>query len=230
MSDLRGIIFDFNGVLLWDSRLHVMAWNECARKIRGREFSEEEIEHRMHGRTNGDILEYLAGRPLKPTELLHYIHQKESIYQRLCLEHKEELKLAPGVPEFLDYLKAHHKPATIATSSSPLNLKFYYEHLPLDRWFTYDRVAYDDGTMQGKPAPDLFLKAAKNLGLDPSECIVIEDARSGITAAYRAGIGKIIAIGPEQNQRALAAIEGVDETISNFEDLLKNWDSLWTKK
>ena len=226
---LQGIIFDFNGVLLWDSHLHEMAWNECARNIRGREFSEEEIDHQMHGRTNGDIIEYLAGQRLDSDKLQQYIDKKEDIYHRLCLKEKDEFKLAPGAITFLDYLKASGKLSTIATSSGTGNLKFYYKHLDLGKWFDYDVVAHDDGMMKGKPEPDLYLHAAKNLGLKPSQCIVIEDARSGIAAAHRAGIGKIIAIGPQHKQATLALIEGVDETIVGFDELLQNWDALWTK-
>jgi HAD superfamily hydrolase (TIGR01509 family) len=226
---LQGIIFDFNGVLLWDSHLHEMAWNECARNIRGREFSEEEIDHQMHGRTNGDIIQYLSGQRLEPDRLQQFIDRKEDIYHKLCLKYKDEFKLAPYATEFLDYLKGAKIPMTIATSSGTRNLKFYYEHLSLATWFDYDVVAHDDGTMKGKPEPDLYLHAAKNLGLKPSQCIVFEDARSGITAAHRAGIGKIIAIGPKQKHKALAALQGVNQTIAGFDELLHHPDSLWLK-
>lgn len=223
---LKGIIFDFNGVLLWDSHLHELAWDECAKRIRGRGFTSEEIDHQMHGRTNGDIIQYLAGRILEPNELERQIDKKEDIYHHLCLEHKDEFKLAPFVPEFLDYLKAKHIPITIGTSSGTRNLKFYYEHLPLKKWFKYELVAHDDGTLKGKPEPDLYLHGAKNLKLKPSECIVFEDARSGIRAAHRAGAGKIIAIGPAEKHIALAAIEGVDQTIAGFDELLQDPNSL----
>ncbi len=229
MDELQGIIFDFNGVLLLDSHLQEAAWNECALELRGREFSKEELDHRVHGRTNADTLTYLLGRTLSPGELVQYIDLKEGIYQRMCLEHKGEFKLAPGAAEFLDYLKDTGKAFTIATSSWVSNLRFYFEHLPLAKWFDYDKVAHDDGTVQGKPAPDLFLKAAKNLGLAPADCIVIEDARSGIQAAHRAGIGKIIAFVPSEKQAAFAQLAGVNDTMEGFEALLRHHDDLWSR-
>ena len=75
---------------------------------------------------------------------------------------------------------------------------------------------YDNGKIPGKPAPDIYEIAAKNLNLSPSECIVVEDAVSGIAAAKNAGIGKIIAIGPREKHDFLMSLEGVTETITNF--------------
>ena len=57
-----------------------------------------------------------------------------------------------------------------------------------------DKIVYANGKIPGKPAPDIYLIAAQNLGLDPKDCIVVEDAISGINAAENAGIGKIIAM------------------------------------
>ena len=93
-----------------------------------------------------------------------------------------------------DYLCENRIPHTIATMSGIENVEFYIEEFKLERWFDIDKIVYADGKIPGKPAPDIYQIAAKNLNLAPEDCIVVEDAVSGINAAYNAGIGKIIAI------------------------------------
>ena len=229
MQELDAILFDFNGVLLWDSHLHDMAWKQYSKELRGTPLSNEEMTHQVHGRTNKDILGYLTGRTIEGDELLNHINNKESIYKRLCLGRPEEFVLAPGAIQFLDYLKTTNKPFTIATASEITNLKFFFQHLNLGKWFDIDLVAYDDNTMQGKPAPDIYLKAAHKIGVDSSLCIVIEDSRSGIQSAVNAHAGKIIALGPKEKQEDLRQLKGVTRTIVDFNELLKDLDSLWLK-
>src|SRR3989344_7947200 len=110
MPELKGVIFDFNGVLFWDTHLHDIAWRDYSRTVRGKAFSDEEMVHSVHGRTNKDILEYLTGRTIEGEELLEHVNGKENTYRELCLERKDEFKLAPGARAFLDYLKEAQKP------------------------------------------------------------------------------------------------------------------------
>ncbi len=67
-----------------------------------------------------------------------------------------------------------------------------------------------------KPAPDIYLQAARNLAVAPAHCVVVEDSRSGIQAAYAAGIGHIIALGPSQGHAQLTCLEGVDKVVENL--------------
>ena len=83
---------------------------------------------------------------------------------------------------------------TIATASGKENVDFYFEHLGLSRWFEYDRVAYNDGKIAGKPAPDIYLKAMSFIARAPSEVIIFEDAVAGICAAENAHAGRIIIV------------------------------------
>ena len=71
----RGIVFDFNGVLLWDADLQVKSWQALARELRGYEMTEEELATHMHGRPNADVLRYLAARNLAGQELLDLIQR-----------------------------------------------------------------------------------------------------------------------------------------------------------
>ncbi|MEC5387287.1 HAD family phosphatase [Uliginosibacterium sp. H3] len=217
----KGIIFDFNGVLLWDAHLHELAWQRFARELRGTEFTPEEFLAHVHGRTNSHILSHLTGRTLMGEELHTLTQAKESFYRRLCLEQPEVFKLSPGAIELLDFLVAHNVPRTIATASERTNLDFFIQHLQLAGWFDTELIVYDDGTFPGKPAPDMYARAASNLKLPPQECIVVEDAISGFRSAQAAGIGHIVALGPLTSSERLAACEGVSAVITSLSELPK---------
>lgn len=207
-----GVIFDFNGVLWWDGPLHEDAWRAYSARLRGRALTDDEMVHHVHGRVNGDILGYLLGRALSADEVDRLAEEKETLYRAACLAQGSDFALSPGATDLLDYLKASSIARTIATSSAWPNLSFFIEHLELARWFDRGRIVYDDGSHQGKPAPDPYRLAAAALGLAPRQCVVVEDSRSGITAARMAGIGHVIAIG----DAAMQAVPGVDRVIPSL--------------
>lgn len=219
---MKGIIFDFNGTLYWDSQLHYDAWREYSRILRGYEFTDAEMRDKMFGHTNEDIIEYAIGK--KPSKELveKYGKEKEALYRKRCLTRPEEFKLAPGAIELLDYLKENNIPRTIATMSEWDNVEFYIKEFKLEKWFDLDKIVYSDGTIPGKPAPDIFVIAAKKIGLKPSECIVIEDAIAGIKSAQAAGIGKIIAIASLEPIEFYKSINGIDNIILNFNEFDKS--------
>ena len=219
---MKGIIFDFNGTLYWDSKLHYDAWREYSKILRGREFTDEEMREKMFGHTNEDIIEYAIGK--KPSKELveEYAKEKEALYRKRCLEDKENFKLAPGAIEFLDFLKANNIPRTIATMSEWDNVDFYIKEFSLSNWFDIDKIVYSDGKIPGKPAPDIFLIAAEKLKLKPQDCVVVEDALAGIQAAKSAGIGKIIAIASLESIEFYQKISGVDRIIQNFNEFERN--------
>ncbi len=219
---MKGIIFDFNGTLFWDSQLHLDAWREYSKKLRGTPFTDDEMFKYMFGRTNEDIIEYAIGQ--KPDKALveKFANEKEAEYRTMCLKRPQDLKLAPHAEEFLNFLKAHHIPRTIATMSEWCNVEFYIEQFHLEKWFDLEKIVYSDGKIPGKPAPDIYLIAAQNLGLNPGECIVIEDALSGIQAAKSAGIGKIIAIASREPVEFYKDVEGVSQIITDFSMIDRN--------
>ena len=212
----QGIIFDFNGVLLLDARFHELSWQAVALKLRGTEMTDEEFALHMHGRTNGYVHSYLAGRSIEGQELRDLVQVKESLYRELCLQHPRAFVLSPGAVDLLDTLATRGVARNIATSSELSNLDFFRQHLALDRWFDFTNIVYDDGVRDGKPAPDMYLAAARNIGLSPQQCVVIEDAISGIQSAHAAGIGFIIGLGLPATHAKLLAQEGVAAVIESL--------------
>ena len=218
----KGIIFDFNGTLYWDSAKHKQAWREFSKIIRGTEFSDEEMVHHMFGRTNEEILEYALGHKPAPEIVEKYGQEKEALYRQRALNDSENFHLAKGAVEFLDFLKKREIPRTIATMSDKVNVDFYFENFDLAKWFDIDKVVYADGIVPSKPAPDIYQIAAKNLGLEPKDCIVVEDAISGIKSASGAGIGKIIAICSEEPYEFYSNMPEVSEIIRDFDEIDRN--------
>lgn len=212
---LDGVIFDFNGVLLWDNALHEEAWRRYSTRLRGAPMSAEEMRHHVHGRVNHDIFTYLLGRPLSDDEVRPLAEEKEIIYRDLARA-APAYHLSPGAVELLDYLAAHAVPRAIATSSPAVNVTFFVEMLELGRWFDPARIIYDRGLYPGKPAPDIYLEAAGRLALPPARCVVVEDSLAGIRSAHDAGSGAIVAIGPPAEHAALGVLPGVSAVIADL--------------
>ena len=219
---MKGIIFDFNGTLYWDSQLHYDAWREYSKMLRGIEFTDEEMRDKMFGHTNEDIIEYAIGK--KPTKEMveKYGKEKEAVYRKRCLLDPENFKLAPGAIVLLDYLVEKNIQRTIATMSEWDNVEFYIKEFKLEKWFDLDKIVYSDGTIPGKPAPDIFQIAAEKINLNPKDCVVIEDAIAGIRSAQGAGIGKIIAIASLEPVEFYKNIDAVDSIIKNFDEFDRN--------
>ena len=172
----QGIIFDLNGVLLWDGALQERAWAEFSANLRGQPLSPAEMAVHVHGRNNRHTLEYLLSRPRAKGEPERLSGEKEAIYRRLCLAEAAGFSLSPGAASLLDWLAANGIPRAIATASGRGNVDFFRKYLGLDRWFRLEAIVYDDGTLRGKPAPDLYCRAAQVLGLPPAGCVVVEDS------------------------------------------------------
>lgn len=111
---------------------------------------------------------------------------------------------------------------TIATMSEKPNVDFFIEQFKLEKWFDLDKIVYADGTIPGKPAPDIYIKAAEKLRLATKDCIVVEDAVSGIEAARAAGAGKIIAIASMESVELYKQIPCVSQIIKHFDEIERN--------
>jgi beta-phosphoglucomutase-like phosphatase (HAD superfamily) len=203
--------------MFFDEALQNKAWSAFIKQVTGRDISDQEFQEYVHGRNAGVTFPYFMNRTLTGQEIMDLEEGKEVIYRQLCLESKD-FKLADGLPLFLDALVEQGIPHTIATASALGNVRFFFEHLDLDRWFRLEDVVYNDGTIPGKPEPDIFLRAADRLQLAASDCVIFEDSRSGIEAAGRAGAGKVVGVTSMLDHHTLSAL-GASLTIADYTDL-----------
>lgn len=227
---MKGIIFDFNGTLFFDSEKHLEAWREFSKRVRPYPFTDDEMREHMFGRTNEDIIGYLLGHKPDPELVEKLGKEKEAVYRDMCRKDMKNTHLAPGAVEFLDYLKENNIPRTIATMSEKDNVDFYIETFNLEKWFDIDKIVYADGTLPGKPAPDIYIKASKMLNLEPKDCIVVEDALSGLEAGYRAGAGMIIAMASMESDELYKKIPYVDRVIHDFGEIGKLFNVVKSEK
>ena len=194
MSSARGILFDFNGTLFFDTALHIEAFRSVFPLYGKERPSREFIVSNLIGRTNESIYKDIFNKDAEFSEYDDFRKKKEEAYYRLCLADKSIFKLVDGAEELLDYLKEKEVPYTIATGSGEEEMDFFFEHLGLGRWFNKDKLIFTNGKFNGKPAPDCYLLAAEKIGLPASSCIVFEDGTSGIRAAHNAGAAGVIAV------------------------------------
>ncbi len=188
---IAAVVFDLDGVLTDSAEQHFQAWKRLADE-EGIPFTRAENEA-LRGVSRRKSLEILlAGRPVTEAQAEEMMARKNRYYQEL-IRHLTPANLLPGVASLLAELRAAGLKVAVATVSR--NARTVLDGLQL-----WDRIdALSDGYSVGrsKPAPDLFLHAAAQLGAPPSQCLVIEDAAAGIEAAQAAGM-HTLALGPAQ--------------------------------
>ena len=214
----KGIIFDFNGVLLWDVAWHKEVWKTHGEKLRGAPLTEEELTHKVMHHVNKEGFEFILGKEISKWESDKLTAEKEQEYRKLALTKGEEFALSPGSVALLEKLILHNIPRTIATASEVTNVDFFFKQLHLAKWFNRKLVVFDDGKLPGKPHPAMYLKAAQNLGLPPEECIAIDDSVTGLISASAAGIGKVIALGNPETYTTLLLEKKITKVISDFRE------------
>ena len=215
----HGIVFDFNGTLLWDMDLHNQVWRELGQHHLGRRITDDELNTKFIGRTNLEIWPVLVGHSPSQAELLRLSEEKEAAYRELLLSLPHRVTLVDGAVELFETCLAHGIEIAIGTASGKTNVDFYIETFHLRRWFPADRIVYDDGTRPGKPHPALFTEAIVRLGLPPDQCLVVEDGILGIQAARAAGAGKVYGIWADEGDRAKLATVPLDRTIHTYREM-----------
>ena len=173
-------------------------------KLAGRELTKEEFQHQILGHTNRDIFEWLLGKgALSEEKIMQLTEEKEVLYRSMYQEDQDACRLVKGLPEFLDELQRRNIKCNIATASGLSNVDFYFERFALAKWFDKSKLAYDDGTMRAKPAPDMYIRAMERIGAEPSETMVIEDSPSGVKAAVAANAACIVGIYGDSEYRSV---------------------------
>lgn len=185
MSGAPGIpafLFDLDGVVVASNDLHVASWKEVARR---RGFACPDPEHigKCGLRTRAVIRELLRW-PVSEAEADRIGFEKEELYREWI--RRDGIRPIPGVLGFLAEARRLGVPCAVGSSAPRENVDACLRALAIEDAFRATVSGAD--VARGKPAPDIFLKAAAALGVAPERCLVFEDAPAGIAAAHAAGM------------------------------------------
>ncbi len=211
------VIFDFNGTCIFDGKLHDKAWRLYVEELTLTDVSDEDAAELIQGHTAKEILEHFLGYELNDNMIFQLSEEKERIYRSMLV--KEDVQLAPGLEEFLNYLLLARVKRTIATTANLDNMNLYFERYNLERWFKWEDVVIGAGNIPLKPHPDLYLAAITKLEMPTDRIVVFEDSTSGVKAAASAGINHIIGITGDSHNKSLMNHPGVMAVIDNFYEL-----------
>lgn len=185
-TGFEAVIFDCDGTLVDSMPAHFEAWCEALALYGAHGVFKEDVFFAMGGRPTLDIVVELNDEydlKLDPTKVA--MAKREAFLKRLDM-----VTLIEEVAVFAESLRGR-MPMAIATGGSRMVIEKTLRIVGVSDWF--DEVVTADDVVDGKPAPDIFLKAAKLLGVVPAKCLALEDAPAGILAAQRAGM-QVIAI------------------------------------
>ena len=205
----RGVIWDLDGVIIDSADLHFQSWRETLAR-HGITMNREQFEQGF-GRRNDDIVAGIANRPVTPDESTAIGREKEVTYRQIVAGHA---RFFPGVMELLSSLKESGFKQAVASSAPADNLALVVREMKLESFIEATVDASQVST--GKPDPEVFLKAAEKLGLQPKDCLVIEDAVAGVEAAGRAGMA-VVAVSNTHPKEKLAAADLVVASLEGIE-------------
>lgn len=180
-KQIKGVLFDMDGLILDTEKLYCRFWQEAARALGYPMTMEQALGMRSLNRHAGEAkLKSYFGEDISYTKV-----REQRIELMDAFVEKEGVSTKPGIWELLAFLKEKQIRTAIATSSPIERTKKYLSSVHLENEF--DAIVSGYMVEHGKPEPDIYLYAAKQLGLEPENCIVLEDSPAGILAAYRAG-------------------------------------------
>ena len=204
---IKAVIFDLDGVLVTTDELHFEAWKALADKLGINDFTKAD-NVRQRGVSRMASLEVVlekTDRAFSEEEKLALAEEKNEIYVR-SLSALSETDVLSGANEFIDYLKS--KGIKTAVGSASKNTPLILEKTKLAGKF--DAVSCGLDTTKSKPDPEVFLIAAKKLGVAPCDCVVVEDSDAGIEAAKTGGMYAIAVGATEYNPKADVAIKDLE--------------------
>ncbi len=211
VAEIRALLFDMDGVLVDSNPLHRLTWSEYNRR-HGIETTEA-MQRRMYGKRNDEIVRDFFGDALTPEEIFRHGAAKEALYREM-LQPRLADSLVPGVREFL--LRHQNLPAAVATNAEPANVNFVLDAAQLRPFF---RATIDGHQVSNpKPHPEIYLRAADQLGVPPHHCVVFEDSETGVAAGLAAGM-RVVGIATTHDH-----LPGVSLLVPDFLDArLESW-------
>jgi beta-phosphoglucomutase len=213
------LIFDMDGVIVNNNRFHYETWKSlCARY--NKPIDEHIYREKMNGRTLKELALFIFGEERSHEDIMAIGQEKEAEYRRLYQPHLEPAK---GLLKLLSAAHDEGIPMVVGTSAPKENVRFIMEGLGIGHYFK--AILDDRAVTKGKPNPEIYLKCAQAAGLPNAQCVVFEDAISGLKAGKAAG-SKIIAVATSHLREELHGdliIDDFDQIdLQQIKDLISN--------
>lgn len=180
----KAVIFDLDGVIVCTDECHYKGWKKLADEENI--YFDREINQGLRGVSRMESLEIVLERAKKSytAEEKAEMAERKNNYYREYIKDLTPADVLPGVMDFCEFLRANG--AKLAIGSSSKNTPAILKGIGLDTYF--DAVADGNQITRSKPDPEVFLLAAKLVGIDPADCMVVEDAEAGVQAALAGGM------------------------------------------
>ena len=205
-----GALWDLDGTLVDTEANHYAAWRALVRE-HGRDLSYEEFRPTF-GLRNDDVLTRYLGFAGDTAALAALSERKEELF-RASLR-RDGVRTQPGALDLIAHLRALGARQAVASSAPPANITLIVRLLGLED--TFDAVVSGEEVARGKPAPDIFPRAAARIGLEPGRAVVLEDAPAGVAAGKAAGCAVIALVAGFP----AAALSSADLVVRTFADTL----------
>ena len=215
----KAVIWDMDGVIADTAPYHLRAWQEVFRQ-RGKSYTEDDFRSNF-GKRNDAIIRNILGSKITLRELEAIATEKEASFRESA---RDNINPLPGAIELLQSLNERGFSQALGSSAPIENIRLVTRELGIEDLFQVIVSGMD--VKEGKPSPQGFLLAAEKLGIEPQDCVVIEDATAGVTAAKRAGM-RCLAVTNTSPKTKLARADLVVDTlekvtVSDLASLLKH--------
>jgi beta-phosphoglucomutase family hydrolase len=212
MKNPGAFIFDLNGTMIDDMEYHTRAWYHILNDKLGKEMSWEDVKTHMYGKNAEMLIRVFGADRFTEEELESLSAEKEESYQNAYLPH---LCLLPGLMEFLEQAREQQVKIAIGSAATSDNIDFVLDNLGIRHYF--DAIVSANEVKTSKPDPETFLKAAEQLGVEPSSCIVFEDVPKGVEAALNANM-QCVVLTTTHEEADFKNFPNVLATISDYTD------------
>jgi len=219
INNPRAVIWDLDGVIADTAPYHSLAWQWVFRQ-RGLDFTDEDFQASF-GLRNDSIIRRFLGEGVSHEEIEVIAEDKEVNFRRRI---GHNVKPLPGVVALIKSLAESGFGLAIVSSTPMENVQLIIGSLGIRQYFQH--IIAEKDVTEGKPSPQGFLLAAERLGIEPEDCVVVEDAVAGVAAAKRAGM-RCLAVTNTHPGTSLAQADLIVDslekvTVRDLEELLKS--------